>query len=119
MVDVADLFACVDVDQDGHCFLILRFEGCDLKETPRRIDAFLIDAAGRPMSLAAFSRSLVKRAISIMRRSCLYENPICASHYPATTVTITGTIGGTLSFGFPTLAAATVPNTLPLHEEFE
>jgi hypothetical protein len=37
----------------------------------------------------------------------------------ATTVTITGTIGGTMNFGFPTLAAAaTVPNTLPLDEEF-
>jgi hypothetical protein len=36
-----------------------------------------------------------------------------------TTVTITGTIGGTMNFGFPTLAAAaTVPNTLPLDEEF-
>jgi hypothetical protein len=38
---------------------------------------------------------------------------------PATSVTITGTIGGTMTFGFPTLAAAaTVPNTLPLDEEF-
>jgi hypothetical protein len=38
---------------------------------------------------------------------------------PATTLTITGTIGGTLNFGFPTLAAAaTVPNSLPLDEEF-
>lgn len=37
----------------------------------------------------------------------------------ATTVTITGTITGTLNFGFPTLAAAaTVPNTLPIDEEF-
>jgi hypothetical protein len=34
-------------------------------------------------------------------------------------VTITGTISGTMNFGFPTLAAAaTVPNTLPLDEEF-
>lgn len=38
---------------------------------------------------------------------------------PATTVTITGTIGGSLSFGFPTLAAAAaVPNTIPIDEEF-
>jgi hypothetical protein len=38
---------------------------------------------------------------------------------PATSVTITGTIGGTMTFGFPTLAAAAaVPNTLPLDEEF-
>jgi hypothetical protein len=38
---------------------------------------------------------------------------------PATTVTITGTIGGTLNFGFPTLAAAaTVPNTIPIDEQF-
>jgi hypothetical protein len=38
---------------------------------------------------------------------------------PATSVTITGTIGGTMTFGFPTLAAAaTVPNTLPIEEEF-
>lgn len=37
----------------------------------------------------------------------------------ATTVTITGTIGGTMNFGFPTLAlGATVPNTLPIDEEF-
>lgn len=37
----------------------------------------------------------------------------------ATTLTITGTIGGTMSFGFPTLAAAaTVPNTMPLDEQF-
>ena len=35
----------------------------------------------------------------------------------ATALTITGT--GTMTFGFPTLAAAaTVPNTIPLHEEF-
>jgi hypothetical protein len=38
---------------------------------------------------------------------------------PATSVTVTGTIGGTMTFGFPTLAAAaTVPNTLPIEEEF-
>lgn len=37
----------------------------------------------------------------------------------ATTVTVTGTIGGTMSFGFPTLAAAaTVPNTMPVDEQF-
>jgi hypothetical protein len=37
----------------------------------------------------------------------------------ATTVTITGTIAGTLNFGFPTLVAgAAVPNTLPLNEQF-
>jgi hypothetical protein len=38
---------------------------------------------------------------------------------PATNVTITGTIGGTMNFAFPTLAAAaTVPNTIPIDEEF-
>ena len=38
---------------------------------------------------------------------------------PATTVTITGAIGGTLNFGFPTLAAAAaVPNTIPIDEQF-
>lgn len=38
---------------------------------------------------------------------------------PTTALTITGTIGGTMNFGFPTLAAAaTVPNNLPLDEEF-
>lgn len=38
----------------------------------------------------------------------------------ATSVTITGTIGGTMSFGFPTLAAAaTTPNTIPIDEEFQ
>ena len=37
----------------------------------------------------------------------------------ATVLTITGTASGTMTFGFPTLAAAaTVPNTIPLHEEF-
>ncbi len=37
----------------------------------------------------------------------------------ATSVTITGTIGGTMSYGFPTLAlGATIPNTIPLDEEF-
>lgn len=37
----------------------------------------------------------------------------------ATAVTVTGTIGGTMSFGFPTLAAAaTTPNTIPIDEEF-
>lgn len=37
----------------------------------------------------------------------------------ATTLTITGTISGTMNFGFPTLAAAaTVPNTMPLDEQF-
>ena len=37
----------------------------------------------------------------------------------ATSVTITGTIGGTMTFGFPTLAAAaTVPNTIPIDEGF-
>lgn len=37
----------------------------------------------------------------------------------ATAVTVTGVIGGTMSFGFPTLAAAaTVPNTIPIDEEF-
>jgi hypothetical protein len=36
-----------------------------------------------------------------------------------TSVTVTGVIGGTMSFGFPTLAAAaTVPNTIPIDEEF-
>jgi hypothetical protein len=76
MIGVANFLARIDIDQDGHCFLMLRFKGRDLKEPPRRMDAFLIDAAGTPMSLAASSRSLVKRAISIMRRSCLYENTI-------------------------------------------
>jgi hypothetical protein len=38
---------------------------------------------------------------------------------PATNLTITGTISGTMTFGFPTLAAAaTVPNNIPLDEEF-
>jgi hypothetical protein len=38
---------------------------------------------------------------------------------PATALTITGTISGTMTFGFPTLAAAaTVPNTIPVNEEF-
>lgn len=38
----------------------------------------------------------------------------------ATSVTVTGTIGGTMTFGFPTLAAAaTVPNTIPIDEEFQ
>jgi hypothetical protein len=37
----------------------------------------------------------------------------------ATSVTITGTITATMTFGFPTLAAAaTVPNTIPIDEEF-
>ncbi|MDB6085542.1 MAG: hypothetical protein JWN43_3423 [Gammaproteobacteria bacterium] len=37
----------------------------------------------------------------------------------ATSVTVTGTIGGTMSFGFPTLAAAaTTPNTIPVDEAF-
>jgi hypothetical protein len=37
----------------------------------------------------------------------------------ATSVTVTGTIGGTMTFGFPTLAAAaTTPNTIPIDEEF-
>jgi hypothetical protein len=37
----------------------------------------------------------------------------------ATSVTINGTIGGTMTFGFPTLAAAaTVPNNIPIDEEF-
>lgn len=37
----------------------------------------------------------------------------------ATTVTVTGTISGTMTFGFPTLAAAaTVPNNIPIEEEF-
>lgn len=38
---------------------------------------------------------------------------------PATNVTITGTISGTLNFGYPTLAAAaTVANTPPVGEVF-
>jgi hypothetical protein len=42
-----------------------------------------------------------------------------AAANPATTVTITGTIGGTMNFGFPTLAAAaTVPITIPIDEQF-
>ena len=37
----------------------------------------------------------------------------------ATNLTITGTISGTLNFGFPTLAAgATIPNSAPIDEEF-
>lgn len=37
----------------------------------------------------------------------------------ATSVTVTGTIGGTMTFGFPTLAAAaTVQNTIPTDEAF-
>lgn len=37
----------------------------------------------------------------------------------ATAVTVTGTIGGTMTFGFPTLAAAaTTPNTIPIDEGF-
>lgn len=37
----------------------------------------------------------------------------------ATSVTVTGTIGGTMTFGFPTLAAAaTVPPTIPVDEAF-
>jgi len=36
-----------------------------------------------------------------------------------TSVTVTGTIGGTMTFGFPTLAAAaTVQNTIPVDEGF-
>lgn len=38
---------------------------------------------------------------------------------PATNLTITGTLGGTLNFGFPTLAlGATIPNPTPIDEEF-
>lgn len=38
----------------------------------------------------------------------------------ATSVTVTGVIGGTMTFGFPTLAAAaTTPNTIPVDEEFQ
>jgi len=48
-----------------------------------------------------------------------YTGTNATSANTATTLTITGTIGGTLNFGFPTLAAAaTVPNNLPLDEEF-
>jgi hypothetical protein len=37
----------------------------------------------------------------------------------ATSVTITGTITGTMTFGFPTLAAgATIPNSWPVDEQF-
>lgn len=37
----------------------------------------------------------------------------------ATSLTITGTISGVMTFGFPTLAAAaTTPNTIPIDEEF-
>lgn len=37
----------------------------------------------------------------------------------ASSVTITGTISGTMNFGYPTLASgATVPNTIPVEEEF-
>ena len=37
----------------------------------------------------------------------------------ATSVTVTGVVGGTMTFGFPTLAAgATVPSTIPIDEAF-
>lgn len=37
----------------------------------------------------------------------------------STSVTVTGTIGGTMNFGFPTLAAgAAIPNQLPLNVSF-
>lgn len=37
----------------------------------------------------------------------------------ATSVTVTGVIGGTMSFGFPTLAlGAAIPNTIPIDEAF-
>jgi hypothetical protein len=37
----------------------------------------------------------------------------------ATSVTVTGLVGGTMTYGFPTLAAAaTVPNTIPLDDTF-
>jgi hypothetical protein len=37
----------------------------------------------------------------------------------ATSVTVTGVVGGTMTFGFPTLAAAaTVPNSIPIDEAF-
>jgi hypothetical protein len=54
MVDVANVLAGVDINPDCHRFLMLGFEGGrDLKETPSRMESFFIDAAGRPMSLAA------------------------------------------------------------------
>jgi len=53
---------------------------------------------------------------------------ICGLHFngtnataanPATAVTVTGTITGSISFGFPTLAAgAAIPNTPPIDEQF-
>lgn len=37
----------------------------------------------------------------------------------ATSVTVTGLVGGTMTFGFPTLAlGAAVPNTIPVDEAF-
>lgn len=37
----------------------------------------------------------------------------------ATSVTVTGLVGGTMTFGFPTLAlGAAIPNTIPVDEEF-
>lgn len=37
----------------------------------------------------------------------------------ATTVTVTGLVGGTMTFGFPTLAlGAAVPNTIPVDDAF-
>lgn len=52
---------------------------------------------------------------------------LCGFYYTGTnataatagSVTITGTIGGTMSFGYPTLASgATIPNTIPVDEQF-
>jgi|SRR5882762_3633309 len=38
---------------------------------------------------------------------------------PATSVTVTGLVGGTMSYGFPTLAlGAAVPNTIPIDDAF-
>jgi len=78
---------------------------------------FTASATGTTGAITATIPAVASRTAFICGFYYMGTNATTAN--TATSVTITGISGGTMTYGFPTLAAAaTVPNTIPVDESF-
>lgn len=84
---------------------------------PPNASPITASATGTTAAIAATIPAVANRTAYLC--GFYYTGTNATAANTATAVTVTGLVGGTMTFGFPTLAlGAAVPNTIPVDEAF-
>lgn len=101
------------------CFLVSLFSTATLAQTPYPPGSVPITASATGTTGAI--TATIPAVANMIGYLCglYYTGTNATAANTATSVTVTGLSGGTMTFGFPTLAlGATIPNTIPIGETF-